>query len=154
MGGISTVIRFRTSESSDGSSVYLPRRKRQVDVKIGSTRHGHTVGRAIDLALCSRNLGATLVIHNGVQCCSDAPCPWPDCVGFALCDHFFGQISVDFGIEARAEPSLPRFPAAWCDIARWQSGLKRFGPALNSFCSHLKLLESVTSSLRKASQMM
>ena len=47
------------------ATLTLPLRKRTVQIRRGSTRHGPDVGRAIDLAYASPDLQPNDVIHNG-----------------------------------------------------------------------------------------
>jgi hypothetical protein len=50
------------------SVIHLPLRKRDVSICSGSTRHGPSTGRAIDLVLTSGDVELEVVVHNGRHC--------------------------------------------------------------------------------------
>ena len=122
--------------------IWLPRRQRWVRLHAGSTHHGTSEGRAIDLAVATQDLLADLVIHNGVHCGGSESCAWPLCVEFEGGDHFLVTVSVSLGSSVDVESVWPVFPKAWHCADRWKSGLEQADGALRSLSELLRSAEA------------
>ena len=103
-------------------SILLPLRGRSVDVYAGSTRHGPTAGRAIDLVMSSRDVCLDMVIHNGRGCGGHGCCQWEFCTEYAGGDHFLIVLEIEFLVHKNSQRAAPVFPPWWHDQTRWQLG--------------------------------
>ena len=124
-----------------------------MSIRLGSTRHGPTVGRAIDLALCSPNVCAELTVHNGIHCYLQGSCGWTECVEFASGDHFFQQLLVEFAVAEGPIQALPRFPTAWRNKDRWHAALEKVKPLVSQCIPHLRLIKKSLPYLQRMSSL-
>ena len=104
--------------------IWLPLRKRFVDVACGHTHHSsERRSRAIDLVAASPGLSCSVVVHNSVHCGQDAPCPFSRCLEYTLGDHFLLEVLVEGVHVPSSSPPLPRMPRWWHSPVQWQCGL-------------------------------
>ena len=104
--------------------VHLQLRNRDVSVHRGSTRHGPSTGRCIDLALATQDIDGTMCTHNGVQCKGNSMCDLVLCTEMGGGDHFVSTIAVSRGPIPLVTAS-PRFPLGWQDESRWLEGFRQ-----------------------------
>ncbi len=81
---------------SEPQSIFLQRRNKFVNVRVGDTHH-HIAGgqsRAIQLVLATTGVAATVVIHNSLHCSLERKCPFYNCQEYTLGDHFLLEVEV------------------------------------------------------------
>ena len=77
----------------------LPLRRSTIRIREGSTHHGLTVGRSIDIVLAGQAVDIEMKIHNSVHCAGGEGCSWPVCLEYTRGDHFL--ITVDIQLTWR-----------------------------------------------------
>ena len=103
------ILHNPTLSNEDEQQVWLPLRQRWVWIRSGSTRHGPSTGRAIDLMLSTGDLDVRLKIHNSVNCrqshidldlatgavdSDEVCCPWHYCLEYASGDHLLIEAEI------------------------------------------------------------
>ena len=101
----------------------LPIRGRQVKVYAGSTRHGPSVGRAVDIVGTIGERTLDMVIHNGIHCGGPGICGWDACVEYGRGDHFLNVMSRESSADTSLSTASPVFPMTWRDESRWATAL-------------------------------
>ena len=119
-----------TMHAAPISSIRLPLRNKVVNVRAGSTRHGPTPGRAIDLTLSSTDVSIEMVIHNRIHCCSDSPCVWPNCADYAWGDHFLIVAEITQRGITHQGGAFPLFPGKWTVPGSWRAAFDQAQTAL------------------------
>ena len=160
------ILRNEPLDVQDVMEVVLPLRKRSVKLMRGSTRHGPSVGRSIDLVMSTCDVVLNATIHNGLQCDglvdvdgahvassdNECNCAWDHCLEYANGDHFLIEMDVDFPIlKARVHKCL-LFPAAWHDGDRWSRGLEAATKPLGALSEWLLAVVGRDSCLQQCSR--
>ena len=123
------------SLQSEVVEVELPLRRSTIRIREGSTHHGLTVGRSIDIVLAGQAVDIEMKIHNSVHCAGGEGCSWPVCLEYTRGDHFLITVDILFDV-ARWGGSCQSFPGKWQDAERWALKFHRADDALTEDMSY------------------